>query len=137
LNLTLDLLIEARLHVSTLECQEGDTVNVRLGEGLRTPAGVRNPSPCEKDERRCRLPRTGGLLYLPAMRRPSGRTTNFMTGLDRHLPLRDAGARADNRPPEVLSAEHREMVLIGLEQAQNGEFANEEEVRATFSRFRS
>ncbi len=60
-----------------------------------------------------------------------------MTGLGRQLPLREAGARAENRPPEVLSAEHREMVLIGLEQAQNGEFATEEEVRATFARFRS
>ena len=70
------------------------------------------------------------------MRRPSGRTTNFMTGLSRQLPLRDAGVRADDRPPEVMSAEDREIVMRGLEQARNGEFATEEEVRSTFARFR-
>ncbi len=83
-----------------------------------------------------RLPPTGDPPYLQAMRRPSGRTTNFMTGLDRQLPLRDAGVRADDQSPEVMSAEAREIVMRGLEQARNGEFATEEEVRSTFARFR-
>lgn len=60
-----------------------------------------------------------------------------MPGLGRQLPLRDAGVRADSPSPDVLSPEHREMVLRGLEQARNGEFATEEEVRATFARFRT
>ncbi len=85
---------------------------------------------------RLRLSPTGDPPYLQAMRRPSGRTTNFMTGLGRQLPLLHAGVRTNDRPPEVMSAEDREIVMRGLEQARNDEFATEEEVRSTFARFR-
>ena len=70
------------------------------------------------------------------MKRPTGRTANLMTGLGRQSPPRD-GVHDDSPPPDVLSPEHRAMVLRGLEQARNGEFATEAEVRATFARFRT
>ena len=70
------------------------------------------------------------------MRKPSKRTTDAITDLALQSRLQGDDAHVDDRPPEVMTPEHREMVLQALEEARNGQFATDEEVRATFARFR-